>query len=97
MNKEIITSKIMDYLKVNGKVSVSELYIRFHMMNKGKYYEDLNEEEIIAQDIVLSLNEMLEKGIIKSEYVDNEKLYYIWCGYCIWILINNKYFENIEI
>ena len=77
MSKEIITSKIMDYLKIKGKASVSELYIKFHMMNKGNYYEGFNEAEITAQDIVLSLKEMLEKGVIKCEYVNNEKLYYI--------------------
>lgn len=77
MDKKIVFSKIIDYLKINKKTSIGEMYIRFHMMNKGNTHNDFFREEITAQDIVLCIENMYKKGIIDFQYVDGEKLYYI--------------------
>ena len=77
LNKDIFISKIIAYLKANGKTSIGELYIRFHMMNKGNLYNDFNGREITAEDIVSEIENMYNDGIIDFQYQDGEKLYYI--------------------
>lgn len=77
MKNDIVFPKIIDYLKVNKKASIGEIYIRFHMMNKININKSFNVEEITAQDIVSSIDIMYKKGIIDFEDVDGEKLYYI--------------------
>lgn len=77
MNKDMLFSKIVDYLKVNGETSIGQLYIRFHMMNKVELYNDFSRKEITAEDIVCQIENMLKSGIINYKYIDGEKLYYI--------------------
>lgn len=67
----------MDYLKANGKTSIGELYIRFHMMNKINVFNDSDVKEITAQDIVDEIDTMYKDGIVDYQYIDGEKLYYI--------------------
>lgn len=77
LNKDMFFSEIIDYLKDNGKTSIGELYIRFHMMNKGNVYNDSDLKEITAQDIVAEIENMYKEGIVNYQYIDGEKLYYI--------------------
>ncbi len=77
MDKEIVYSKIIDYLKNNDKASIGEIYIRFHMMNKGNLYYNSDGAEITASDIVFYIDEMYKAGIVDYEIIDGRKHYYI--------------------
>lgn len=76
MNNKSICSEIMNYLSNSKGSSIGELYIRFHIMNKGKIYGDFKGEEITAKDIVVCIEELYKEGIINYRCVDGEKLYY---------------------
>ena len=77
MNNRMVDSEIINYLIENKESSMSELYIKFHIMNKGKIYAGIKSEEITAKDIVECLEELYKENIISYKYVNGDKLYYI--------------------
>ena len=77
MDNKIICCEILDYLKEVGESSIGELYIKFHIMNKGKIYSGIKSEEITAKDIVSCIEELYKNGVINYKNINGDKVYYI--------------------
>ena len=73
----MICCEILNYLKEAGETSIGELYIKFHIMNKGKIYSGIKSEEITAKDIVMCVEELSKNGMIDYKNVNGDKVYYI--------------------
>lgn len=76
MYNKSICPEIINYISSSKGSSIGELYIRFHIMNKGKIYGGFKGDEITAKDIVACIEELYEKGIINYRLVNGEKMYY---------------------
>lgn len=75
MNKHEILEKILAYIKSNKKVTVGDIYIKFHMMNKGNEFSKEGDMPISAKDIGEYVSE-LEKADKILHVKENEDSFY---------------------
>ena len=75
MNKDEIFEKILAYIESNKKVTVGDIYIKFHMMNKGNEFSKEGEMPISARDIKQYIKELEKQNKIIC-VVENEESFY---------------------
>ena len=70
MEKEKIYKKIINYIEEQGKATMGDVYIRFHMMNKGNEFSKEGDMPISAAQVAEYLEELIktEKIIRRDEY-----------------------------
>ena len=73
----MLITEIIKYLKSNKEASIGEIYVKFHLMNKSRLYDDFTYKEITAKDIIGCIKNLYNDEIVDYKYVNDEKLYYI--------------------
>ncbi len=70
MEKEKIYKKIINYIEEQGKATMGDVYIRFHMMNKGNEFSKEGDMPISAAQVEEYLKELKEQGKLelRDEY-----------------------------
>ena len=53
--KDNVTEKIIRFIEETGEATIGEIYIRFHMMNKGNEFSYEGDMSISAKDIIICL------------------------------------------
>ena len=75
MNKDEIFEKILAYIESNKKVTVGDIYIKFHMMNKGNEFSKEGDMPISAKDIGEYVSQ-LEKADKILRITENQESFY---------------------
>ena len=75
MNKQEIFDKILSYINENKKTTIGDIYIKFHMMNKGNEFSKEGEMPISARDIKQYIKELEKQNKIIC-VVENEESFY---------------------
>lgn len=76
MNKIEIFQKILDYIQEKKKVTIGDIYIKFHMMNKGNEFLKEGDMPISAKEIGEYVKE-LERDNRVVCITENEESFYV--------------------
>lgn len=76
MNKIEIFQKILDYIQEKKKVTIGDIYIKFHMMNKGNEFSKEGDMPISAKEIGEYVKE-LERDNRVVCITENEESFYV--------------------
>lgn len=68
---------IVSFIKGMNKATIGEIYIRFHMMNKGNEFSKEGDIPISAKEIALYVDELCKDAVLFSKKENDETIYYV--------------------
>ena len=75
--KDNVTEKIIRFIEETGEATIGEIYIRFHMMNKGNEFSYEGDMSISEKDIIIYVYELCKNGILSFKKENSEGFYYL--------------------
>ena len=77
INEKSIVEKIIDFIGKTNGATIGEIYVKFHMMNKGNEFSHEGDMPISAKYITLYVDKLCKEGVLSFKKENNEVFYYL--------------------